>query len=533
MSRLLLITDSNFINNIGAFKGRKIKDLEVKSCQSKRAVMQEVHSMEEGIVVLSCLDMLASDIAKSAANDPQSAIEHHLNQLYYALTAKAEESEGKLAIGLMAPLFWTSLSEETRHTLNHAYKTMKKTSVPGIWVSGYFRDIQAGADGTHLTRHSAAKFIQHVFDFFALIGMASNRGRPELEPEVGNNPPSTDWAEEVDNQDADAVSLLAPPNDRGPLSPARTSSMLSASILDMPARLDSNLQPSAGSAQSRLVSNPGLPSAMGATQRRLFQLSGTGFDFSVPPPVATPQPLTSIGDIGANLARIEQRLGFLEAKSFYDSLMMASLKEEQDTEANIAMLNRVSISGVTIEGLADLKEMEKVAPMKAKVNEIIDILKEEGQELQVVFVRHLNKQIRGQKTAVIEAKFQDEKQAKLFRAAFVKKQKELTEKINVKPVVRISTRVRVELMHSIANLYQRWDTTVVKALCLQYLPKPVIKIVRKNASGAEVSRTMTFIEAVCWVKVEGLLKSLDMRSAYARAGASFRGTLNQNFVLMD
>ena len=88
-------------------------------------------------------------------------------------------------------------------------------------------------------------------------------------------------------------------------------------------------------------------------------------------------------------------------------------------------------------------------------------------------------------------------------------------------------------MHSIANLYKRLDATVVRALCLQYLPKPVIKIVRKNASGAEVSRTMTFIEAVCWVKVEGLQKSLDMRSAYDRAGASFRGTLNQNFVLMD
>ena len=107
--------------------------------------------------------------------------------------------------------------------------------------------------------------------------------------------------------------------------------------------------------------------------------------------------------------------------------MMASLKEEQDTEANIAMLNRVAISGVTVEGLAGLKEADKVTPMKDKVNEIIDLLKEEGQEFQVVFVRHLNKQIRGQKTAVIEAKFQDDKQAKLFRAAFVKKQKELTE----------------------------------------------------------------------------------------------------------
>ena len=521
MSRLLLITDSNFINNVGAFKGRKIKDLEVKSCQSRRIVMQEVHSMEEGIVVLSCLDMMASDISKSVATDPQAAIEHQLTQLFYTLTAKAEEAEGKLAIGVMAPLFWTSLSEETRRTLNHVYKTMKKTSVPGVWISGYFRDIQAGADGTHLTRHSAARFIQHTFDFFSLIGMASNLGRPELEPEVAPTPAaSVDWAEEMAEmaeQDPDAVSILAPPEDRPVASPARTTSALSMSMMDMP---------------GNQVSNPRPSLSLGSTQLRLLQLAGGGVDFSVPPPPVA-QPPASLGDIGLSLARIEQRVGFLEAKSFYDNLMMASLKEENDTEANIAMLNRVTISGVTIEGINSMKDADKVTAMKAKVTEYIDFLKDDGQEFQVLFVRHLNQQRRGQKTAVIEVKFPDDKQAKMFRAAFVKKQKELTEKINVTPVVRLSTRVRVEMMHSIAGLIMRRDLTVVRALCLQYLPKPVIKIVRKNNAGLEVSRTMTFIEAVCWVKVEGEIKSLDLRKAYERAGASFRGTLNQNFVLMD
>ena len=101
------------------------------------------------------------------------------------------------------------------------------------------------------------------------------------------------------------------------------------------------------------------------------------------------------------------------------------------------------------------------------------------------------------------------------------------------PVVRLATRVRVEMMHSISNLYMRRDPTVVKALCLQYLPKPVIKTVRKNHAGVEISRTMTFIEAICWVKVEGLSTSVDLRKAYERAGASFRGTLNQHFVLMN
>ena len=209
MSRLLLITDSNFINNIGDFKGRKIKDLEVKSCQSRRAVMHEAYALEEGIVVFSCLDMLAADIVKSTANEAQAAIEHHLNQLFYTLAGKVEEADGKLAVGVMAPLFWSSLSEETRRTMNHAYKTMKKASVKGIWISGYFGGIQVGADGTHLTRLSANKFIQHTFDFFSLIGMASNLGRPVFDAEgEGSTTGPSDWTEEVAERDPDAVTLL-------------------------------------------------------------------------------------------------------------------------------------------------------------------------------------------------------------------------------------------------------------------------------------------------------------------------------------
>ena len=514
MANLLLITDSNFINNVGAFKGRKIKDLDVKSCQSRRAVMQEIHSLEEGIAVFSCLDMVTADIVKSTVNDVQEAVEFHLNQFYYALTQKVEEADGKLAIGIVAPMFWISLSEETRRTLNHVYKSMKKTPVKGIWISGYFRDIQTGVDGTHLTSRSGHKFIQHVYDFFALIGMASNLGRPELEAE-STTTASVDWSEEMAEQDPEAVVLLAPPEE---ISPARTSSTRSMSILDMPERLASNPRP-------LQISDP--------TQLRLLQLAGTGFDFSVPPPtVAAPAPAT-LGDLGASLTRLEQRVGGLEAKSFFDSLMMASLKEEHDTEANVAMLNRVTISGVIIEGLFSMRDTDKVDAMKTKVREIINQLKDEGQEFQVLFVRHLNKQKRGQSSAVIEVRFSDEKQAKLFRSMFVKKQKELPEKINVTPVVRLATRVRVEMMHSISNLYMRHDSSISRCLCLQYLPKPVIKTVRKNSAGVEMSRTMTFIEAICWVKAEGLTRSLDLKKAYDRAGASFRGTLNQHFVLMN
>ena len=91
----------------------------------------------------------------------------------------------------------------------------------------------------------------------------------------------------------------------------------------------------------------------------------------------------------------------------------------------------------------------------------------------------------------------------------------------------MATRVRVEILHSVATLIARNDSSVVRAMCLQYIPKPVIKIVHKSAGGGEHSRTMTFIEAVCWVKENGSSNSINLQKAYERAGAAFRGTLSQ------
>ena len=62
--------------------------------------------------------------------------------------------------------------------------------------------------------------------------------------------------------------------------------------------------------------------------------------------------------------------------------------------------------------------------------------------------------------------------------------------------------------------------------------KPVIQVVRRTASGAEVTWSMSFMEAIIWVKVDGLSDKMDQDKARERAGASFQGTLIQHFVLM-
>jgi hypothetical protein len=60
----------------------------------------------------------------------------------------------------------------------------------------------------------------------------------------------------------------------------------------------------------------------------------------------------------------------------------------------------------------------------------------------------------------------------------------------------------------------------------------MIKIVRKDRAGNEVAKNMSFLESVSWVKENNCERTLDLRKAYERAGAAFRGTLQQTFVVL-
>ena len=440
MSKLLLLADSNYANNVGDYCGRRIKELEFKSCQSRRSAMTEISTAEEGIVVVSCLDMIAADVSKTTPVNADAAIEVYYNQLLLKMVEKVDEADGKLAFGLVAPLFWKSLPEEVKRSMNHTYKLMKKAPLTNILITDYVKGVSAGTDGTHLTSASAARYIKFIHDLFGRVGEATGLGPVVfLEPEQPPPASRTDWAEEVmDQTDPEAVSALGPPEEDVP-SPARTTTMLSASMLEMdgPSRRSSGVAVSTGP-------------LIESTQARLIRLANPLPDFSLPPPA--PYSAKQQHQAGGSLDR---RVGALEASAFYNNLTMAGLKEEIDTEANKAMLNRVTISGVVIPGLERMADQEKVPVMKEKVQAIIDSLKETDQVYEIQFVRHLNRQIRGQKSSVIEVKFPDSKQAKDLRAEFVKKQKSLAEKINITPVVRLATRVRVEMMHSIAQLLAR------------------------------------------------------------------------------
>ena len=533
MARLLLLADSNFQNNYGNYPGRKIKDLGIKSCQSRRVAMSELASVNEGIVVVACLDMIAAEVSKSTPDQASEAVEVFYNQILHKLIECVDMADGKLAVGVVAPIFWTTHSAPVKRSMHHAYKLMKKVSLQGIYFTEYMKDVNAGPDGTHLTSISANRYIQHIVEFFSDISEKSGVAPVDLEGVELVASGSGSWAEDQPSgQDPEAVVSLAPPEDSDMPSPTRTLTMLSASMLSS----------SFGRASGP---NPRPLAIPVSTRDRLMRLAhgpSTGVDLSVPPPLLDGARLQGHDvwrspDVLSSLQRIERRLGCLEAKSFYDNVMMAGLKEEQDAEANKAMLNRVIFSKVNMPNLANLTDEARLNAIKGRINEIIESVKSPDKQYKILFVKHLNHRVRGQKKGVIEVKLESPQQAADLRADFVKMQKESEEdratRMNINPVVRLSTRVRVEILHSVVDLYKRHDPSVVRAMCLQYIPKPVIKIIRKSAGGTEFARTMTFIEAVCWVKENDYCNTIKLGRAYERAGSAFRATMTQNFVLMS
>ena len=85
------------------------------------------------------------------------------------MTGKVDEADGKLAFGIVAPIYWTKYSAEVKKALHHTYKSLKQNALPHIFVGDPPKHVKAGADGIHLTLNCIARYIAHIHDLFLKI----------------------------------------------------------------------------------------------------------------------------------------------------------------------------------------------------------------------------------------------------------------------------------------------------------------------------------------------------------------------------
>ena len=258
--------------------------------------------------------------------------------------------------------------------------------------------------------------------------------------------------------------------------------------------------------------------------------------------LALPAQPTTNQELLQKIEELSRRVDSVEDKSFYDNLMFAAIKEDQDDIANKNNLHKVTITGVQIKDFNRMAENEKPDAMKKAVNEIIALVTadEDKEDRKVVFVRHRNQHIRNAKTLVIETRFQEAKQATAFRKDFVKTVKSLVAEsqlpdelsgLSTYPVQTIATRVRAKLLQAMANVVSQVSSPDITAYCQPFLTRPMMKIVTKHRDGS-TTQSFGYVDSVMKLRTHNDLRRVALNDAYQLAGSNFRGRLEQNFVIL-
>jgi hypothetical protein len=235
---------------------------------------------------------------------------------------------------------------------------------------------------------------------------------------------------------------------------------------------------------------------------------------------------------------LAERVGKLEEKSKLDNLVMARQQEELDGIANEKTEDRFVVTGIYIPGFYRMKPEEKISRMKKETQSIVDHIMT-PEKCDVVFVTQVNRTARSG-PVTINAKMRDQETAKKFRTTFAKKMKDYNKDgnvpnelrgVNVLPVQRLATRVRIDILRGLADVVKEDSDERVSAYVISHIPRPILKI-DIDMGQKSYSRTFAFTEAIEYVRLNHDITKLKKHQAYARAGSSFKGMMEQLFVVL-
>jgi hypothetical protein len=228
------------------------------------------------------------------------------------------------------------------------------------------------------------------------------------------------------------------------------------------------------------------------------------------------------------LDNVEKEVSMLKsdilARRHFDSLVTARLCEAQDTELNKSREDRIVINGLTnaipMPILAEEKEKWKNEMVAEVVNSIVP-----GSAAKIVFVNLGGNRDRA--IPLCEVKFADRETAIKIRKDFAAKKKGGHDygRLGIFNSVTLATRVRIEILWAMAKKIQNEKET---ATVLGYSSRPTLQV--KDKSGQRRPLSLGFADSL--MRYGKMLKEGDLVSAYKKAGTSFAGLLQQNFVVM-
>jgi hypothetical protein len=248
--------------------------------------------------------------------------------------------------------------------------------------------------------------------------------------------------------------------------------------------------------------------------------------------------LSAVRPLRDTLARLDARTDALETqvrlRRQRDNLVFARIKEESDYELNKSREDRVLISGLPRSTPAVSSHQDKKDHYTKVITDLILKACPETDPkptiTDVIISIHRN-----QVSPSVEAKFDSVAGALSFRKAastLAKAQDPDFSSLYFSNSVTQATRVRIEIMKAIAK---KLTTETESAFVQSFIPRPALRYVSSESTAATASasgtgRSYSFVDSV--TRFGDLLQDHELASAYKRAGGTFRGAMEQYFVVL-
>jgi hypothetical protein len=236
---------------------------------------------------------------------------------------------------------------------------------------------------------------------------------------------------------------------------------------------------------------------------------------------------------------LEDRLSKLESlfrrqqdKGTSDNLMFARTREELDATANRAKEDRIVINGLTSSLPLPLDTRARIDTLKGIVANVFTKIIPDYQGKIVYLNMGKQPQLAQQ---MLEVKMDSAENAIAIRKAFAekRKKKELDAELDslfMSNCVNLATRIRIDILKAIAK---RLTNSKDLAYVAGFTSRPMMHIRAAGAPSANTRplKSFTFIDSVS--RFGRQLTKEELETAYGRAGRSFNGQLQQNFVVLN
>jgi hypothetical protein len=245
------------------------------------------------------------------------------------------------------------------------------------------------------------------------------------------------------------------------------------------------------------------------------------------------------GHDAGQIKRLEERLAKLERsmriqadKNIANDLMFARTREETDAGTNKVKEDRLVMNGLKSSAPLPDDSRARIEALKKIAADVFEKLIPNFPG-KIIYLSQGKNQ--GEPIPMVEVRLEKAEHAIALRKAYAEKRKSKQlgrdlDALFISNCVSLATRIRVDVMKAIARKVSNADDLAYVA---GFTSKPMMHIRKAGPPSPSTRplRSFSFIDSV--TRFGHLVDLMDLETAYGRAGRSFNGQLQQNFVVLN